>query len=232
MAARPFVFLALLLHPPLTSAEEFKLGYLYIQSESSWVVESFSQFKLAVAHVNAASALGGGHNLSYAVFNSQGQSTQALAGAIELLSDPHVIGLVGTGYSSAAESPARYCSLRQKPMISPGSTSMDLVNKEQYPFFLRSIASDGQQMKRMASVVSDFGWRYVAIGYSQSFLRWGEVLQQEVLDRGVHVLAYSRLPDVTQATYYRLQMELPLTMVRARCGPSIECRTSQVHVGW
>eukprot|EP00966_Prymnesium_polylepis_P057658 1335231-Prymnesium_polylepis.1 len=78
--------------------------------------------------------------------------------------NPDVIGLVGTGYSSAAESHARYCSLRQKPMISPGSTSNGSC---QYPFFLRSIASDGQQMKRMASIVYDF-----ACGFSRLF-GWG-----------------------------------------------------------
>jgi ABC-type branched-subunit amino acid transport system substrate-binding protein len=107
----------------------FKLGYLYIQSSSSWVVESFSQFKLSVQHVNAQAALGTGNNFSFAVFNTQGDSSNALAGAIELLSDPDVIGLVGTGYSSAAEAAARYCTLMRKPMISPGSTSPDLVDK-------------------------------------------------------------------------------------------------------
>ena len=87
----------LLLNLANLDAATFKLGYLYIQSGSSWVVESFSQFKLAVAEVNRAQSLGGGNNLSYVVYNSQGSSTTALAGAIALLSDPDVVGLVGTG---------------------------------------------------------------------------------------------------------------------------------------
>ena len=214
MSARSLILTLLAFGANHATAATFKLGYLYIQSGSSWVVESFSQFKLAVAQVNAANILGAGHNLSYTVFDSWGQSTQALAGAIELLSDPDVVGLVGTGYSSAAESPARFCSLMQKPMISPGSTAMNLVNKDQYPYFLRSIASDGQQMKRMASIVYDFGWQYVAMVYSHTFLQWAEVLQQELSMHGVTILAYSRLPDTTDVRYYRRQMELPLTMVR------------------
>ena len=81
----------------LARAEVYQLGYLYIHSGSSWVVESFSQFKLAVRDVNDAAVLGSGSSLNYSVFDTQGSSTRALDGAITLLSNPNVVGIVGTG---------------------------------------------------------------------------------------------------------------------------------------
>jgi len=205
------LLLNLLVH---LDAATFKLGYLYIQSGSSWVVESFSQFKLAVAEANRAQLLGVNNNLSYVVYNSQGTSTNALAGAIALLSDPDVVGLVGTGYSSAAESAARYCSLLEKPMISPGSTSISLVNKAEYPYFLRSIASAEQEVKAIVSMITLYGWRHAALLHSGGFFSEAELFLEEALRLGVAVLVSLRLPGTDSASYYAFQMELPLVQVR------------------
>jgi len=34
------------------SRNEFKIGFLYAQKDSSWLIESFSQFRLAVKRIN------------------------------------------------------------------------------------------------------------------------------------------------------------------------------------
>ena len=154
---RRAVALLLLAGVTACAAEDIKLGFLYIQSSSSWVVESFSQFKLGVQDVNAAGLLGG-LNLSFTAYDTRGDSLEALAGAIALLADEQVVGLVGTGYSSAAAAAAMYSSLRFKPMVSPGSTAISLVDKAIYPYFMRAIANDEQQMKSMAAIVIDSGW--------------------------------------------------------------------------
>ena len=101
------------------------------------------------------------------MYDTQGSSSQALAGAIALLEDEAVVGIVGTGYSKAAEAAATYCSYRRKPMISPGSTSLDLVDKADFPYFMRSIASDEQQMTSLAGILQRLGWRHIAIVYAE-----------------------------------------------------------------
>jgi protein involved in polysaccharide export with SLBB domain len=70
------MLLAFMFTPSLT----YKLGFLYKWSDSSWLVESFSQFKLAIHDVNANSTLGPNDNLTFVVFDSQGDSSNALAG--------------------------------------------------------------------------------------------------------------------------------------------------------
>jgi len=196
------------------NAEVVKLGYLYIQSESSWVVESFSQFKLAVRDVNAATVLPAGVQLNYSVYDTQGSSLQALAGAIALLEDPEVFGIVGTGYSGAAESAARFCSLKQKPMISPGSTAMSLVDKSQYPFFFRSVSSNEQQLKAILAFVEDFGWKFVAVLYSDLFLVDARIFQEEANRRGIQIISTLVVPDTDVPGYYSFQMQLPINMLR------------------
>ena len=153
------------------------LGFLYPQSSASWVVESFTQFKLGVRQVNAA---GLGVNLSYKVFNSQGESLTAMQGAAALLDDPDIVGLVGTGYSAAAQGAATFASFRQKPMITPGASSIALVDKTQIPYFMRIIPSDAQQMTAMATVVHRFGWRNVAVVHSKTFLSQADFFTAQV----------------------------------------------------
>jgi ABC-type branched-subunit amino acid transport system substrate-binding protein len=56
-----------------------------------------------------------------------------------------------------------YASLAAKPMVSPGSTSVESVDKSQFPFLLRSISSDSAQVKFMAVALSKLGIDNVAV---------------------------------------------------------------------
>ena len=125
-----------------------------------------------------------------------------------------MIGLVGTGYSSASATAASYCSLKKTPMISPGSTSPDLVLKAAFPYFMRSIASDEQQMKGIAAAVDAFGWHEVAVVYSQALQAQGTLLQSTVSARGIHVLLFMGLVATDSPSYRPRQMQLPLDMVK------------------
>lgn len=110
-----------------TQRTTFKLGYLYSYTASSWAIESLSQCKLAVLHVNADPSMS--INLTLTGYDTESLSALALRGAVELLQDPDIVALIGTAYSRTTEAPAAYASLLKKPMISPGSQSVSLVDK-------------------------------------------------------------------------------------------------------
>ena len=155
------LLLLLLLLLSVSSLPSFNLGYLYIHSASSWVAESFSQFKLAIYTVNDNPDFP--FTFTYDAYDTRGSQNAALAGAIKLLSNSSTIGLIGTGYSSALEAPAMYSSLRSKPMVSPGSTSIAATTKSQFPCLLRSISSDAAQIKFLAATLAKLSISNVAV---------------------------------------------------------------------
>ena len=63
--------------------------------------------------------------LEYEIMNTEGQENKAFDGAVALL-EKGVVGIVGTGYSSALRFPGVYCSSKKKPIVSPGSTALSL----------------------------------------------------------------------------------------------------------
>jgi ABC-type branched-subunit amino acid transport system substrate-binding protein len=166
----------------LVGAYELKLGYLYIFGGpgpsngwgNSWVQESFSQFKLGIQDVNANATILPGINLTFQAYDDQGEEAVAAMGAVAL-TDAGVVGVVGTGYSSSIHSAAVICSGRKIPMISPGSTSLKLVDKSAKPYFMRSIASDGPLWKMGVAFAYDMGWRRVGVLNSAQALQVASV---------------------------------------------------------
>jgi len=194
------------------SAEDIALGYLYIQSGSSWVVESFNQFKLAVKDVNDDPTILKYTNLTYLVENSQGSETEALQGAINHINNG-VVGVVGTGYSTALSASGMYCTVMQKPIVSPGSTWVNLINKVRYPYMMRSIASDLADLKAMAVAIHDLGWRRVAILHTDIFGAGIDLLIRPAFDSmGIQSLTFalkqSDSPDFETST------DMVLSLVR------------------
>ena len=72
---RDFFFLFLL--PAAVAELSLKLGYLYRFSPSNWAVESLSQFKLALKHVNDDPELIPGYNLSFVAYDTLGDHMEA-----------------------------------------------------------------------------------------------------------------------------------------------------------
>ena len=195
-------------------APTLKLGFLYQHSPASWLVESRSQFKLALREINAAGVLPVGTNLSYAEHDSQGLPLPAVQGAIQLLSDPEVVGLVGTGYSTALEAAATYASARRKPIISPGSTAVGFANKAAMPFLLRTCSSDAAQLEMAAATVAGFGWRHVAVIVSESIASDRlPYMRSAAQAHGITVRIEARIPDSEAAQYQRSQMHQALESV-------------------
>ena len=119
------------------------------------------KFKLAIYTVNDDPDFP--FTFTYDAYDTRGSQNAALAGAIKLLSNSSTIGLIGTGYSSALEAPAMYSSLRSKPMVSPGSTSIAATTKSQFPCLLRSISSDAAQIKFLAATLAKLSISNVAV---------------------------------------------------------------------
>ena len=118
--------------------------------------------------------------LTYAYRSTQGSQGIALRGSIELLvdldADPDgagpfpTVGIVGTGNSQELNAPAMYATLMQKPMISPGSTSVEHINKEQFSYLMRSIANDGAELKFLALTCKRMGFKRVSVLVSDDSL--------------------------------------------------------------
>jgi hypothetical protein len=53
-----------------STSSEFKIGYLYAQKDSSWLVESFSQFRLAVKRINDHPPSASFPKLTYVAYDS------------------------------------------------------------------------------------------------------------------------------------------------------------------
>ena len=88
------LLLALVLLCSVAEGEEIKLGFLHIQSSSSWVVESYQQFKLGLQHINADSTLLPNDILKAVPYNGEGQSLVSMKGALHLIEQDQVVGPV------------------------------------------------------------------------------------------------------------------------------------------
>ncbi len=115
-AIRMVICWGLLCAPPATAAGAFKVGLLYPQkSSSSWAVESFTQFRLAVKRMNenqhhqASSSF---PILEFVAHDSRGESLTALKGAAHLIEADHCNVLIGPAYSTEIPAASAFASVR------------------------------------------------------------------------------------------------------------------------
>lgn len=103
-----------------------------------------------------------------------------------------------------------------KPMISPGSTHMRLVDKTDYSYFMRSISNDQQQVSALAFFVDEYGWQNVGIISSRYFTQHElPQFKDELRQVSVNVVSEVALPHTSDEGYSRYQMELPLNLMKA-----------------
>lgn len=175
----------------------YNIGYLYPRQPVEWAVESYTLFRLALSRINADSSILTNHTLGHVLYDTRESASDALLGAITLLSDPSVIGLLGTAYSATIEAPSVYATLRKKPIVSPGSTSPseELVTKRSFPSLIRSVANERDALVGLATAIADFGWRHVAVLGSQGafgrdvygqFRKHADCLGVQVVYHGSH----------------------------------------------
>ena len=86
------------------------------------------------------------------------------------ISTPVFLGIVGPAYTSVTHSVATLLSLQivEIPLISYASTDAALSNKDLYAYLLRTIPSDTLQTDAVVDLVSDFGWEYVNVIFTDN----------------------------------------------------------------
>ena len=147
----------------------YKLGFVYEQIASSWAVESRAQFKLAIRHINERGVLPFNTTLSYVAMDAGYSSVSALAASITLLEDPDMIGLVGTGLSTNLVGPAMYATTRGKPIVSPASTSTDLMTTHNLGYMFRTISNNARQLEEIIALLVQLGLVHIAVVYDHGF---------------------------------------------------------------
>jgi ABC-type branched-subunit amino acid transport system substrate-binding protein len=206
------LLLALVLLCSVAEGEEIKLGFLHIQSSSSWVVESYQQFKLGLQHINADSTLLPNDILKAVPYNGEGQSLVSMKGALHLIEQEQVVGIAGTGYSSAYAAPAMIASLKKVPMISGGSTLPDLMDKSGFPYGFRSIGNNGPMLRTMILFIQSQGWKNIAVlrGRESSASTFKQLKAELAhLDADISIVA-----DATYGLSLRSDIVLPLESIK------------------
>jgi hypothetical protein len=127
--------------------------------------------------------------------------------------------VVGTAFSASIRGAALLCSERQVPMVSPGATSVALTNKDQYPFFSRSIGSAGAHYKMGVAFIYDMGWRRVALLTSNEEI--GSAVSRQILLPG---LAASNI------NFLHLQYEEPVNSTGAPISKNIAKLEAQLKI--
>lgn len=221
LAGRVFLAVLALLNPA-ASQTTLWLGFNYIHgsaSSLSWGVETFSQFKLGVQDVNAQvfnSPINGvSYVLNFTDQDTQSSQTVALKGAISQITDSvrPVLGIVGTE-SYSAPAVATYASMANVPMVSPGSTLTNLVDKSNYPYFLRSVANDASQLKATAAFIGFMNWRRCATLTSNAMTLTSLLTALDALSVQYLSLVYQdmSMTPVPVAALNKLQDTLKLVM--------------------
>jgi hypothetical protein len=151
--------------------------------------------------VNADSTILPSDTLEFTAFDTDGQLSKALGGAVSLLDDPEMIGLVGTAYTRSLEPSAIYASQMTKPIISPGSQSPEFVNKDPdvllrgkpgIPYLMRTIESQGGSIRGMVAAIKEFGWANVGLLGTRD--QFGDAVfdlfQEEATTHGINIVDY------------------------------------------
>ncbi|KAJ8030842.1 Metabotropic glutamate receptor 8 [Holothuria leucospilota] len=76
------------------------------------------------------------------------------------------VGVVGTGSSLTSDTLAKLLALFEVPQVSYSATSPIFSNKQEYPYFLRTVGPDTNQAKVLVDIAKRFNWNYVALVYS------------------------------------------------------------------
>lgn len=105
-----------------------------------------------------------GYQLQLHVNDTQCRTDHASRALFELIhKKPTKIALIGAACSEVSERIAEEAKTWNLLMVSYGSTSAILQNREKYPLFYRTIPSDAACNKALISLLKKFKWRQVGI---------------------------------------------------------------------
>ena len=159
---------------PLSVNEKEKCGML-----RNSAVERVEAMVYAIQRVNKDQMLLPGVNLTFDIRDTCTIPIRALEESINYV-QPNlnsildnstagvaISGVLGPAISDASVLVANVLRLFQIPQISYGSTAAVLSDQSRYDYFFRTIPSDTQQVKVIASLIRHFNWTYVFALYSR-----------------------------------------------------------------
>ncbi|XP_066286232.1 metabotropic glutamate receptor 3-like [Branchiostoma lanceolatum] len=131
----------------------------------------------AVDDVNNNPGILPGVTLGYAIFDTCSRESIALNQSLNFIHHrcdrkiscqkySNLVGVVGASFSTSSILVSHLLALQQIPMISYISTSHQLSDKTQYPFFLRTATPDNLQAAAIVDLLQYFNWTYVSLVYS------------------------------------------------------------------
>ncbi|XP_071623534.1 taste receptor type 1 member 1 [Heliangelus exortis] len=162
--------------------------------------------RFAVEEINNSSTLLPNVTLGYDIYDTCSEPAnlhatlralvQREGREVEVLStfrnyEPQAVAVIGPDCSDVALTTAAVLSVFLVPVISYEASSEVLSQKRLYPSFLRTIPSDGQQVKAIFQLMKDFGWNWVALlGSNNAYGRDGLDALQKLLTENDMCVAY------------------------------------------
>ncbi|KAI1292246.1 Guanylate cyclase 32E [Halotydeus destructor] len=204
------------LYTQLASSETFLMGYLTgshrLPGNDAYprLGQTISgAISLAVDEINRFYPLSNQHNLSFIVAETFGDETESIKQTARLWNDGQVSAYIGPQETCVHE--ARMAASFNLPMISYFCAHPETSNKQLFPTFARTRPPDSQISKSVAAVLRAFGWRKVALLYSNSKT---ESRDFEAVARTIRATLIANDIDVTfvdkwTSTYYYGYTENP-----------------------
>ena len=134
---------------------------------------------LAVEEINSANLLPG-YELDFEYLDSACGRQDAVMGYLKEIASKATppVAIIGPGCSEAALALASFTAQpgREALMVSYGASTPTLSNLVAFPYFLRTVQSQTFMGKSMASFVTHFKWKSIAIVYEDGLIQRSTVL--------------------------------------------------------
>ncbi|KAI9094832.1 periplasmic binding protein-like I [Phlyctochytrium arcticum] len=161
--------------PPFTT-----LTYAVVLASTDPFITSFrAAIDLAVADINADSALLPGANLQVRFYDSEASPRVVVAQGLKALAEG-VNGIIGEADSGITGPLVLAAQTKSIPVCSGASTSPDLTNKKEYATFFRTLPSDDAQGAAIISLCQAMKWG--RIGLIAEATAYGQGVTDAVLD--------------------------------------------------
>ena len=124
-------------------------------------------FNLAIKEINSDSSILADYIIS-PLFIQPYSSTQFIAGSLSSLDSINIIGYIGTWGNELSASYANniLSSSNPKPLVSYHASSYVLNNSIEYPYFLRTVQSDGLTATAITIFLDLMRWTKIAVLYT------------------------------------------------------------------
>ncbi|XP_069478247.1 extracellular calcium-sensing receptor-like [Ambystoma mexicanum] len=180
----------------------------------------------AIQQINRSAGLLPNTTLGFMIHDSCGVIVRALEGTVWMLSGEEepvinykchslmpMTAVIGDASSLASIPMARLLGLHRYPQISYGATVPLLTNKNNFPSFFRTVASDDVQSLAIARLVAHFRWTWVGILADESDygLQGSQILKKELEKAGICIAFYNTLSTVYSILKSKRITELILT---------------------